>query len=288
MQRWRPPERWRYAKGQRHVSLNRDCVVLTRDQLLELQRVNTGINPAESASAEQSEHECAFAELQAIGEKRAEAAAEVERLAAELADAKEGRGSGGLAMTVQLRRLMRDHNIRLDAKPLPLAVPCEANSLRRKGYASTPDIDESRTCFRAGCFGVIDKSAVKLLLKHDPSIVAGSIEQLEVDARGRLVAICTVTHPLGMRMPAFSIGVAVRKCTIRNPDSVSFYADVEEAVLEEISLVDQPANRKAIVTERWIPSAVELSNEALIARVKAVQATVAALHAKGAFASVAA
>lgn len=153
-----------------------------------------------------------------------------------------------------------------------------------RGYAATADIDADRHRFRPGCFGKIDRSKIRLLLKHDPKVIAGTVDDIELDALGRLVVVCTVTHPLAMRMPAFSIGASVENFTIRNPDSAGVYGEVEEAVLDEISLTERPGNRNALLLERYIPSALDLSNEAVLAKLKAVQASMMTLQASGFFA----
>jgi hypothetical protein len=225
------------------------------------------------------DREAALAQLADIAAKHDGLAQDVERLREKVEEAKDGRGTGGLAMTIQLRRLFERHNLSLEVKPLPLAAPVEAASLRLMGWAATPDIDATRTAFRAGCFGESCSAicgTLPLLLKHDPNIVAGTIDRLEADSRGALLVTATVTHPLAMRMPGFSIGCAVRKFTVHNPDSVTFYAEVEEAVLQEISLVDQPANRRATVTERWQPNAVDRGFQEMLDRVRRMRDMIAA------------
>jgi hypothetical protein len=83
-----------------------------------------------------------------------------------------------------------------------------------------------------------------------------------------------------------SISAAVGKFTITNPDRFDFVGEVERVNdINEISLTTTPSNRRAIVFERWAPTPVELSNEALLDEVKALQTTVMALCAKGAFAT---
>ena len=210
--------------------------------------------------------------------ERAAALAELEAISA-----KQGIGTSGLALAVQLRRLMAAHAIGPNPEPWPLAL---LGSLEPQGAGLCGDGRHRRrpAPVPARCFGKIDRSKIRLLLKHDPKVIAGTVDDIELDALGRLVVVCTVTHPLAMRMPAFSIGASVENFTIRNPDSAGVYGEVEEAVLDEISLTERPGNRNALVLERYIPSALDLSNEAVLAKLKAVQASMMTLQASGFFA----
>jgi hypothetical protein len=125
-----------------------------------------------------------------------------------------------------------------------------------------------------------------LLLGHDHYHVAGTVDEISVDRLGRVVIVATVTDPLAMRMPALSISASVDKFTIERPDRFDFVGEVERVTdINEISLTTTPSNRRAVVFERWIPTPVELSNELLLDKFKAFQASVAALCAKGAFAT---
>ena len=60
---------------------------------------------------------------------------------------------------------------------------------------------------------------------------------------------------------------------------------MEEATIEEFSLTDQPANRRCLVLERWIPTPVELSSQTLLDKLKDIQVTVTAMRASGVFAA---
>ena len=78
----------------------------------------------------------------------------------------------------------------------------------------------------------------------------------------------------------------VAKYTICNPDDRFRFAGEVERVsdVNEVSLTSNPGNRNCLVLERWIPSPLELSNEAIIAKLRDIQATVAAMRATGVFA----
>jgi hypothetical protein len=237
-------------------------------------------------SASEAEREAALAELAALSARNAEAAAEVERLAGKLEDARQGVGSGGLALTVALRQLMQRHNLRPVAlPPLPLAEPVDAQILKVRGIAATGDVDLDRTCFRHGCWPKLDPSRIRLLMNHDENRVAGTIDTIDVDHLGRVVIVATITNKDAMRLPALSISAMVEQFTIERPDSASFVGEITRVSdVNEISLSTTPANRQCLILDRWIPSALELSNQALLDKFKSLQATVTALHASGVFA----
>ena len=109
--------------------------------------------PSPALTASDAERQAALAELEALAARNAEAAAEIERLTHGLEDAKRGIGSGGLAMTMSLRKLMARHNVQaLRLPPLPLAEPVDAPSVRIRGIAATSDIDLDRTRFLRDCW----------------------------------------------------------------------------------------------------------------------------------------
>jgi phage head maturation protease len=230
-------------------------------------------------AASDPDREAVIAELARLSAMYAEAAAESERLAKVVADAKEGRGTGGLALTISLRKLMAKYGLRTEnPPPLPLLEPIDAPSIRIRGYAATGDVDGDRHRFSPQSWGRLDPSKVRLLLKHDPNIIAGTVDTLELDAFGRLAVTCTVTHPLAQRMPAFSVGASIGKFTLRNPDSPTlFVGEIEQATLDEISLTECPGNPKAIVLERSIPTAADLSHEAMMAQFKRVRELIVAM-----------
>jgi hypothetical protein len=136
-----------------------------------------------------------------------------------------------------------------------------------------PPTDASRTKFRPGCFRSIDVSKVKLRLRHDR--VVGSIDSLEVDDRNRILVTATVTDVEAMIQPAMSVGVAVHRFSLKNEASPStFYGEVEDATVEEFSLLSQPANRRCLVLERWVQTPVDRSFQVMLDKLKDLQATV--------------
>jgi hypothetical protein len=221
--------------------------------------------------------------------RKAEAAAEIERQAVRLEDARRGIGStGGLALIVALRNLMDRHGLaHANPPPLPLSSPIDAPSIRIRAVGATTDLDLSRSRFSPMCkWPALDPSRIRLLVSHDETRVAGKIEEIAFDAMGRMIVVATVTDRAAMMLPALSISAAIGKFTIVNAASPSLlYADIEEVTdISEFSLSTTPANLACRILERWIPTPYELSSEALMARVKAFQATVAALQASSAFA----
>jgi hypothetical protein len=300
------PSRDFYRPGLELESLSLECRALTKDQLIELQhrRDVSGGNPPRNArkgrengsggggnpppSVADPDREAALAELQAIGEKRAELAEDVERLAGKLEDAKNGVGTGGLALTVALGRLMQKHGLRpANPAPLDLGPPIDAPSIRIRAIGATTDLDLSRSRFSPTCkWPMLDPARIRLLMHHDEARGAvGRVEEIAFDGLGRMVVVATVTDKQAMTLPAVSISAAVGKFTIRHPESASLvFADIEEVTdISELSLTRTPANLSCRVLERWIPSPVEQSSQALIDKFRDLQATVAALQASGVF-----
>ncbi len=161
--------------------------------------------------------------------------------------------ANALEMTLQLRRLQQRHNIPSDiyVAPQAAAVP---HPMVLEGYASTCDIDLTRTKFRPYAFGyplLFCQPMPRLLYRHDESQPAGRIDSLQYDHKGNLLIRATVTHEPAKRCNAFSIGARVHAYTMHDVDSPSFYALVTSAELTKISLTDQPANMAALVTRRY-------------------------------------
>ena len=155
-----------------------------------------------------------------------------------------------LKMKVELAALMRRHGITQVPYSLPLApaTPCP---MTLSGFASTNDIDAERMRFRGFAFGLLRPSCVQLLFKHDSSQPAGVVEKLSYDPYGRLQIECRVDHELGRRLGAFSVGCRIRSYAIHRADSADFYAEIEDAALEEVSLTDCPSNPRALVRSRF-------------------------------------
>ena len=230
-----------------------------------------------------AEREAALAELAQISAMSAEAAVEIERLTHGLEDARRGVGSGGLALGVQLRKLREAHHVRANLLPLPLADPIEAKCVRIRGYAATADTDADRSRFSPASWPALDPGNIKLLMSHDPDREVGTIDEIAVDALGRVLITATVTDPFAMRLPALSISASVEKFTIRDPDRPSFVGEIERVGdVNEISLTSTPSNRQCLVFERHVLSPYELSSQELIDRVRRMQKLAAAMMSKAA------
>jgi hypothetical protein len=228
------------------------------------------------------DREAALAALADIAEKREALSEDIRELAGKLADAKNGVGSGGLALTVRLKQLRERHRLTSAAPPaLPLLPAIDAPSIRSRGIAASSDIDLDRCCFAHNCqWSVMDPAKIPLLVSHDEKRVAGALESIEVDSRGRVIVTGTITDHAAMTLPALSISAAVERFSIHNPDDRFGWHGSVDAVSEvsEISLSANPANRKCLL-ERWVPSAIDLSYEEMIDRVKRMQELVMELAA---------
>jgi phage head maturation protease len=156
----------------------------------------------------------------------------------------------GLAMKVKLRELMNQHQVRIEPRVLPLA-PATGCPMILKGYAATVDVDAERTRFAPHAFGLLRASQVKLLYRHDPTQIAGEVQDLCYDARGNLCIVAKVTHERAQRCGGFSIGGRVRSFKLHNANSKDFFAVVDDLALEEISLTETPANMNAVVQSRF-------------------------------------
>jgi hypothetical protein len=156
-----------------------------------------------------------------------------------------------LKMMLELSRLLKlerdvDHAI------MPLAPPADTPMIL-SGLASTTDVDRERVRFRARAFDNVRwASDIPFLLRHDPAVVAGRIEDLCYDDRGNLLVRAKVDDPLARRMPAYSIRAEVLDYRI---DEAEAAAVVTRASLVEISMTDRPCNPNAIVQSRYPPSA---------------------------------
>jgi phage head maturation protease len=247
-------------------SVNRDCIVEFPIQRASEKPQEPPLLPGPRNTAPASETAAPdLAELAAMRSK-------VEALRVRLEEAKEGHGQSALALAVQLRRLRQRHNIHPNLLPLPLGPPIEARSIKIEGYAATADVDADRSRFLPTCWPRLDASKIKLLMSHDEAREAGTVDSIEVDALGRVLITATVSDPFAMRMPAMSISASVDKFTIREPDSRGFVGEIERVTaVNEISLTSTPQNRAAVVLERSIPTAVDLSYEEMIDRIKRMQ-----------------
>ena len=159
----------------------------------------------------------------------------------------------GLKMTLQLHKLMCKHGVEPDwaaAILIPLSPPTDHPQVI-SGYASTGDLDQQRCRFRPFAFELLPKRKVPLLLKHDPKVVVGQIDEWAYDDFGSLMVRCTVHHEQARRMNAFSVSAAIRSYELRAVDDRdNFHALITSAELTEISLTPVPANPNALVMDR--------------------------------------
>ena len=151
----------------------------------------------------------------------------------------------------ELAQLAAKHGVQLEAfRPLPLSPPT-GGAQTLTGFAATSHLDADRTKFLPFAFGLVNASRVRLLFKHDARVPAGTVEELRYDERGNLRIRCRVDHVEGRRLGAFSIGGRILSYKIHNADRPDFYAEVDAATLEGVSVTDIPANRSALVTSRF-------------------------------------
>jgi HK97 family phage prohead protease len=161
-----------------------------------------------------------------------------------------GHGNG-LKMTLELRDLRKRHNLQVvDPKPMPPLPPLDApHGVLIKALASDSSIDLDRGKFRPGGIKFDPDHPPKLILRHDPSLrEVGTIHDIEYRPNGDLVIDAIVFDPIAATMPGLSIGCDVRKFALH--EGADPHGEVEEGVLTEISLVEQPANPKCIVKSR--------------------------------------
>ena len=74
------------------------------------------------------------------------------------------------------------------------------------------------------------------------------MQSLEYDSRGGLLIRARVDQITARRMNAFSVAVTVLDYSMHDEDTPAFYAQINHAHLDEVSLTDIPANPRALVT----------------------------------------
>jgi phage head maturation protease len=160
-----------------------------------------------------------------------------------------------LELRSRLRQLQRKHQLAPVPCLVPLADPV-AYPMILIGAAATTDQDLDRMQLEPFAFGTLpDCRSVRLLLRHDPTVVAGTVTNLDYDSRGNLRVRARVEHPEARRLGAFSAGFRVVECELRDADSEHFFGLLKRVELTEISLTDNPSNPKARVEQR-IPAAL--------------------------------
>jgi hypothetical protein len=184
-----------------------------------------------------------------------------------------------------MRKLVSRHDVRrAEPPPLPLLEPIDGDVVKIRGVAATADVDLDRTCFARDCWPEqLDPSKIRLLVSHDENRVAGTVDEIRADIFGRVTIVATITSKAAMRLPGLSISARVKKFSIRDPDDrFAFRGEVERVSdVNEISLSSTPSNRHCLVLERWVPSPVEISGQALLAQIRRVQTLALAIKEKG-------
>jgi hypothetical protein len=118
-----------------------------------------------------------------------------------------------------------------------------------KGFASTGDLDFDRCRFAPHAFGLVRKSKTRLLYAHDA--IAGEVLDLGYDCHGNLVIEARADHPAARRCNGFSVGGRIRAYKLVDTDKASFHAIISDCELAEVSLVENPSNRFALVKSRF-------------------------------------
>ena len=185
--------------------------------------------------------------------------------------------TSGLALQMQYRlgRLADRHGV-APALPsqLALAPPSDRPVIVTGIAAHVGSIDGDRMMFRAFSLAPpLRRPLPPLLYRHDPSQIAGRIEELTRDADGNLRIRATVDHEQGKRAPAFSVAATIHAYEICNADSPNFYALITSAEIVEISLTPSPANSNALVLHRYEQFAgVALHDHAIAGFKKGIEA----------------
>jgi hypothetical protein len=234
-----------------------------------------------SFDAPDPERQAALAELAQLSVLYSEAAAENERLAKVIEDAKQGKGSSALGMSIALRKLAARHNVRpVDFAPLPLLEPIDAPQVRFKGIAASDHVDDGRMSFHPACWGncLDNPKAILLCLGHDEAKVVGTLETVELRA-GAVWVTGAITDKAAMRMPALSISVMVEDHVIRDPDDrYAYRGEVTKiSACREITLTDHPQNAVCKITERWPVTAADLIHQEMLDRIRRMRETIIAM-----------
>jgi hypothetical protein len=150
-----------------------------------------------------------------------------------------------LAMEIAIKRRLRHYGL---GQPTPIALPFLPSTEGPQilsGIAVSASIDLMRTKF--GPFSVTWPQGVKLNYRHRE--VAGKILELSYTSDGEVKIECEATHSLARRSPSFSVGATIKRWEIID-DGPQFYALVNEAVIDEVSLTASPCNPNCVVKGR--------------------------------------
>jgi YD repeat-containing protein len=155
----------------------------------------------------------------------------------------------------QLRRLVQRYGVRHSAPThVPLAPPPDHDaSLILEGMGSSPTLDCDRTRFAAFCFGASLPATLPLFIEHDTERQVGTVT-LSYDAQGALRARTSPLTGDARRYNAFSISAKIIQYGIHDADHRSFFAEVTQAELTEVSLTTHPHLDTARVLQRLRPN----------------------------------
>jgi hypothetical protein len=151
-----------------------------------------------------------------------------------------------LAMEIAIKRRLRHYGL---AQPTPIALPFLPSvdgPQILSGIAVSTTIDLMRTKFRP--FSVTWPQGVKLNYRHRE--VAGKVLELSYTKDGEVKIECEATHSLARRSPCFSVAASVLRWELIDGDKPNFYALVNEAVINEVSLTTSPCNPNCVVKGR--------------------------------------
>jgi hypothetical protein len=175
-----------------------------------------------------------------------------------------------LSLRVQIARLAKHHGI---PGPVPVHEPLHpptGGPMIFIGVAAATTVDRERLVFRHYAFTWSHDLLPPLLFKHRER--AGTIDELRYDEFGRLRVTATVEHPTARRCSHFSVGCSPHEFAILDPDDPNkFRAQVNSAVLDEISITDVPSNPDSKALHRFPVSPATLSSTALIERLTRLQ-----------------
>ena len=159
--------------------------------------------------------------------------------------------TSGLAMKcrLDLALLARRHNTEPKLScALPLYPPSD-RAVMITGIASSASIDQERMLFRGWSLNFLPWRPPPLLFRHRE--VAGEIEHIEHDAKGRLIVQARVDHSEAKRCGGLSVAATIRKYELRDIDDPQrYHAVILEADLDEISLTPTPCSSDCVVTSR--------------------------------------
>jgi hypothetical protein len=186
----------------------------------------------------------------------------------------------GLRLKMELAELRQRHRLPPPVPHIEESLPeTEDAPCTLSGYASTYDVDLERMKFRKYSLLWSPYKLPPLYYRHQPLVIGTVVELQDTDAG---VGVSVITdHPPAMCCAAFSIAATIHAYHLEQADTLQFYAVVERATLDEISLVDRPANPRALVYDR-VParSPCHETNELLLKGFRTLQQLVE-LHVKG-------